>query len=90
MLDFIKFMIKCLWHGSSYIFTGAPAVEPPEPFHGIGLIGWYIFVISFGISGWFVLKASKKQTLSYLEIFLSMLVSLIPVILYFIIAYCFV
>ena len=90
MIDFILFMLKCLWHGSSYVFTGAPDVKPQEPFHGIGLVGWYIFVISFGISGWFVLKVIKKHTLSYQELILSIFVALIPVVIYYVIAYCFV
>ena len=90
MIDFILFMLKCLWHGSSYVFTGAPDVKPQEPFHGIGLVGWYIFVISWGISIWSFKKVNVTLKSFYLEIILSMLIALIPVVIYYVIAYCFV
>lgn len=90
MVDFILFMLKCIWHGSTYVFASSTTVDPSEPFHSIGLVGWYIFVISFGISGWFVLKVIKKHTLFYQELILSILIALIPVVIYYMIAYCFV
>lgn len=86
MVNFIKFMLKCIWHGSSYVFTGAPAVKPQEPFAVLGLIGFAIFTVSFGILSWFIVKLDSLS----LRIIVSVLLSLILVILYFLIAYCFV
>ena len=90
MIDFILFMLKCLWHGSSYVFASSTTVNPPEPFHSIGLIGYAIFVISWGISIWYFEKVNVTVKSFYLEIILSMLIALIPVVIYYVIAYCFV
>ncbi len=86
MANFIKFMLKCIWYGSSYVFTASPAMKPHEPFAVLGIIGFCIFSASFLLSSWFVVKLKSL----YLKIIVSMLISLIPVIFYFIIAYFFV
>jgi hypothetical protein len=99
MIDFLNFMLKCFWHGSSYVFSSAPSVEPEEPFAILGLIGFIIFAVSFGLLAWFLMKSesnrvsrwfvAKVQSV-YMQVIVSMLCSFIPSILYFFIAYCFV
>ena len=89
MLDFLKFMLKCIWHIG-------PVTEGYNPetdglYLTLGLIGFFIFDVFLGLICWYMWK-SKKFVLKSgkLEIAVAMLLSLIPTIVYFFIAYCLV
>ena len=87
MVDFLKFMLKCLWQGSSYVFsTGSAGTKTQAPFDVLGIIGFCVLAISFLLFSWFVIKFESLS----LRIIISFLISLVIVIVYFLIAYCFV
>ena len=88
MIKFFSFLLKCLWHASSFVFSSGPAdvTTREEPFTTLGLIGFAFMAVSFLIFSWFVIKFDKLG----LRIFVSILAALAIVIIYFLIAYCFV
>lgn len=78
-------MLKCLWHGSSYVFTTGTDPKPEEPFAVLGLIAFAVFVASLWLFYLFVLKFdSPIKTIS-----VSAMLSLVVVVLYFLAVYCF-
>lgn len=87
MVDFLKFMLKCLWQGLSYVFsTGSAGTKTQAPFDVLGIIGFCVLAISFLLFGWFVVKLDSLS----LRIIISLLISLVIVVAYFLIAYFFV
>ena len=79
MVDFLKFMLKCLWQASS-------SVKPQPPFDVLGIIGLFVLSISFVLFSWYVVKLDSLS----LRIIISLLISLAIVVAYFLIAYSFV
>lgn len=87
MIAFFKFIIKCLWQGSYYVFSSGPSGEKTQaPFDILGIIGFGVFSVSFLLLLWFVVKFDSFK----LQIICSLFLSLIAVLAYFLIAYYFV
>ena len=84
MADFLKFVLKCLHNGSTYLFSGAAVhIKTESPFNTLGSIGLLVFAISFLILVVFVIKIKPK----WLSTTISMLAAIIPLIIYFFVAY---
>ena len=87
MVDFLKFMLKCLWQGSSYVFSAGSAGEKTqEPIDILGIAGFGVLVASFFLIYWLL----EKFESSCLCTIIILLISLVIVIVYFLIAFCFV
>ena len=86
MIEFFKFMLKCLRYGGSYVFSSGPAgTNNHEPFETIGLIGYGVLVAAFGVFLLFVIKLDSVNW----RAFLSLLASLPIMVIYFLIVFFF-
>ena len=86
MVDFLKFMLKCIWYGSGYVISAGSSSGPHRPFDTLGIIGfgiWTLFLIILSIS---VVKIKSL----YLNLLVSMLLAFVMTVPYFLIAYWFV
>ncbi len=87
MNNFLKFMLKCLWHASNYVFsTGTASAKREEPFATLGIIGFALLTTSFLLLSWFIVKFDYLP----LRIIVSIFISLIVATIYFLIVYLFV
>ena len=87
MVDFFKFILTCLWNASSYVFSSGPAdAKREEPFTFIGMVGFVLFTVLFPLFNWVIIKHDSQS----LRIAISIFISLALVVLYFLIAYCFI
>ena len=86
MFDFLKFMLKCLWEGSGYVFSSTPATASEKPFDSLGISGFGILFSAFVLFDWLIVKCES----SILRHTVSALITLSVVVVYFLIAYCFV
>ena len=82
MVDFLKFMLKCIWYG-----LGAGSRSGPHrPFDILGAIGFAIWTSLVIILSLFVVRIKSWK----LNIVVSMLLALVMTVPYFLIAYRFV
>ncbi len=83
MVDFLKFMLKCIFSIGYQEYTGP---HSDKLYMVLGCVGFIVFDLSLWIFGRFIVKVDSIQW----RIIISVLISLVIVILYFFIAYCFV
>ena len=83
MIAFLKFMIKCLWEGSGYLFCAYPAVESEKPFDFIGIGGCGIILISFALFYFFIVKSQSP----FFRIATSVLISFLIFTVYFLLMF---
>ena len=85
MIAFLKFMIKCLWEGSGYLFCAYPAVESEKPFDVIGIGGFWIILISFALFYFFIVKFQSPFFHVATSVLISVLISTVYFLLMFLI-----
>ena len=80
MVDFLKFMLKCIW------YVGPSRSGPHRPFDILGTIGFGIWTLFLIILSAYVVKIKSSN----LNLLVSMLLAFVMTVPYFLIAYWFV
>ena len=83
---FLKFILKCLFESAGYLVSPTVAGGTEKPYDWLGMIGFGILISAFILFDWDIIKCKS----SILRHTVSALITLSLVVVYFLIAYCFV